>query len=85
MHLKTHKEMQQWCFSVFRYSLANPMTNLVKIFTGLLMYAHVGIHQERILIFGNCQNVLVHLTTITVVDEFSSFLLFEKFLENCCV
>ena len=37
------------------------MTNWVKMFTGLLFYAYVGIHQVRVLVFdNNYQNVYIH-------------------------
>ena len=45
----------------FPYSLAKSMQNLARIFTGLLFYAYVGIHQVRILVFDNCQICLVPL------------------------
>ena len=49
------------CF--FHYSLATSMTNWVQIFTGLLFYAYVGIHQVRILAFDNYQMCPVPLKT----------------------
>ena len=52
--------MQQGCF-FFHYSLATSMTNWVKIFTDLLFYAYVGIHQVRILVFDNYQRCPVPL------------------------
>ena len=53
-HLKQHKCVQQGCF-FFHYSLANLMTNGVKMFTCLLFNAYVGIYQVRILFFDNNQ------------------------------
>ena len=52
--------MQQGCV-FFRYSLATSITNYVKIFTDLLFYAYVGIHQVRIMVFDNFQTCPVPL------------------------
>ncbi len=38
------------------------MTNWAQIFTGLLFYMHVGIHQVRVLVFANYQNYTAPLT-----------------------
>ena len=41
-----------WIIILFcYYSLANLMTNWVKLFTGLLFYSYIGIHQVRIVVF----------------------------------
>ncbi len=42
-------------FFFFHYFLATSMTNCAHIFTGLIFYAYVGIHQVRILVFDSYQ------------------------------
>ena len=63
MNLKAHIVMQQRCFFC-PYYLANLMTNWAKIFTGLVFYAYVGIHQVRNMVFDNYQRCLVHFNCL---------------------
>ena len=60
-HLKAHKLVQQGCF-FFHYSLATSMTNWALIFTGVLFYAYVDIHQVRIQVY-----CLWHLPNMSMV------------------
>ena len=53
--------MQQWCF-FSQCSLVNFDDQWAKIFIGLVFYAHVGIHQVRILVFDNYQRCPVPLS-----------------------
>ena len=61
---------QQGCF-FFHHFLATSMTNVAQIFTGLLIYAYVGIHQVRRLVFDNYQTCSVPLK-IHVQSKFNS-------------
>ena len=45
------------------------MTNLAQIFTGLLLYAYVGIHQMRQLIFDNYQRWTFPLKTVDTIGN----------------
>ena len=47
--------------------LATLTTNWVQIFTGLLLYAYVEIHQLRRLVFDNCQQCPVSLTYFAAI------------------
>ena len=53
--MRAHKFCATMAFFFNVYSLANSMTYRAQIFTGLLMYAYVGIHQARRLVFDNYQ------------------------------
>ena len=67
----------------FYYSLATWMTNWFQIFTGLLFYAYVGIHQVRRLIFDKygssfwqilalyIKTILLFLPDMTIQSEWS--------------
>ena len=79
IRLKAHKVMQQGCF-FFRYYLATSTTNLAQIFTGLLFYAFVGIHQVRLLVFDTYQTCPLSSTFkcfdavfVTATQEVNSF------------
>ena len=48
---------------VFHSYLATPTTNQAKIFTGLLFYAYVEIHQVRRLVFDNYQKCTLSLSS----------------------
>ena len=52
-HLKAHNLCDKGAF--FPYFLATSMTNWVQIFSGLLFYTYVEIHQMRRLVFDNYQ------------------------------
>ena len=51
-------------------TLETSMTNLAQIFTGLLLYAYVGIHQMRQLIFDNYQRWTFPLETVDTLGNF---------------
>ena len=54
--------VRQGCF-FFHFSLPTLTTNWAQIFTGLLFYEYVEIHQVRRLVFDNYQTCLVLLIT----------------------
>ena len=60
-HQKAHNFVWQGCF-FFHYYLATSMTDWDKIFTGLLFYAYIEIHQVRRLVFDNYQTCTFPLT-----------------------
>ena len=62
-HLKAHNFVWQGCF-FFHYYLATSTTNWAQIFTGLLFYAYVEIHQVRRLVFDNYQQCPVSSTKV---------------------
>ena len=59
-HLKAHNFVWRGCF-FFHSSIATSTTNWVQIFTGLLFYAYVEIHQVRRLVFDIYQQCPVSL------------------------
>ena len=50
-------ESTQICTTRVCFLLSNSTTNLFTILTDLLLYAYVGIHQVRVLVFDNFQKV----------------------------
>ena len=68
--MKAHKFVQQGCcFS--HHFLATSMTNLhvAQIFTGLLFFAYVGIHQVRRLVFDNYQTCTFPLKAVDTIGS----------------
>ena len=70
-HLKA-PILQQGCF-FFYYSLAPSFTNWVKSFTDLLLFAYVGIHQVKILVFDNYYRCPMPLKVTVIQDSSSLF------------
>ena len=67
-YLKAETFVQQGCF-FFHHFLATSMTNRAQLFTDLVLYADVGIHQVRRLVFDNYQTFPVPLR-----EKYNNFL-----------
>ena len=65
-HLLKHTTCATRVFS-FHYSLATSTTNWAQMFTGLLFYAYVEIHQVRRLVLDNYQRCPVPLKHIEIL------------------